>query len=479
MFRQIEQIFERFRPCFSRKAAFGWFVTVVVGFMLRGDHLGVTFIIRDLSLSPGCYEPLIHFFHSAAWDTDTIRNTWWKLLAETAPVYRVKNRCILIGDGVKQSKEAFYMAGVKKLLQESENSLKPRFIFGHMFGAVGVLIGHKGGKFCAPLQMDIQDGLRAISSWDGSGISPDSHVVQMIRNGCAASKVFGTAYLLLDRYFLSVTALQELKVHNDASEAPRVDIITKAKSNCRAYRKPRSSRLPKRGRPRRKGTPVRVASLFTEKAECFTSASVYMYGEKQAVSYYCCDLLWGQKLYQELRFVLVRYNGRNSILVSTDLSLSLKRIIELYAYRFSIEELFREFKQQIGGFAYHFWSKAVPRLNHFSKKDDADPLETVLDAHDQSLVLSNIKAIEGFVLFASIAMGTLQLIALNGRSVRSAKKIRYLRTVSRKCPSEGTVMYYVRKNIYSLLLQHPDSFITHFIREHQVKNSGSSRWRAA
>ena len=94
-----------------------------------------------------------------------------------------------------------------------------------------------------------------------------------------------------------------------------------------------------------------------------------MYGEKQEVTYYCTDLLWGQKLYQELRFVLVQYNGSRSILVSTDLSLSPKRIIELYAYRFSIEELFREFKQQIGGFAYHFWSKAVPKLNRFSRKE--------------------------------------------------------------------------------------------------------------
>ena len=479
MFQQIEQILVHFRPCFSRKAAFGWFVTIIVGFMLRSDRHGATSVIRDLSLSPGCYERLIHFFHSDAWDPNVIRKTWWKLLAEKAPVYRVKKRCILIGDGVKQSKEAFYMAGVKKLLQESEDSSKSRYIFGHMFGAVGILIGSKGGKFCVPLQMNIQDGLRAVSSWNGSGISPDSHIVQMVRNSCAVSKVVGTAYLLLDRYFLSVPALKELQAHNKAADAPRVDIITKAKSNCRAYRKPGKSRSRKRGRPRLKGESVRVASLFTDKAPCFTSASVYMYGEKQEVTYYCTDLLWGQKLYQQLRFVLVQYNRCKSILVSTDLSLSPKRIIELYAYRFSIEELFREFKQQIGGFAYHFWSKAVPKLNHFSKKDDSDCLETVLDVQKQKRILSNIKAIEGFVLFGSIAMGLLQLIALDSKSSKSARKIRYLRTMSRKCPSEATVMYYARKNIYSLLLQYPDSFITRFIRERQAENGSSSKQRAA
>ena len=478
MFQRIEEFLKEFRPCFSRKAAFGWFVTVIVGFMLRSDQLGVTSVIRDLSLAPRCYEPLIHFFHSTAWEPDTIRETWWKLLTKWAPIYRIKKRCILIGDGVKQPKEAFHMAGVKKLLQESENSSKPRFMFGHMFGAVGVLIGRKGGKFCAPLKMNIQDGLRAVSSWNGSGISPDSHVVQMVQNGCSASKVFGTAYLLLDRYFLSVPALRALKEHNQ-SDAPRVDIITKAKSNCRAYKKPRVIRSRKRGRPRRKGTAVQVTTLFAQKASRFTRATIYMYGEKQEVSYYCTDLLWGQKLYQELRFVLVQYNGSRSILVSTDLSLSPKRIIELYAYRFSIEELFREFKQQIGGFAYHFWTKAVPKLNHFSKKEDPDQLEAVTDTHERNLILSNIKAIEGFVLFASIAMGMLQLIALDGRSGRAAKKIRYLRTTSLQCPSEGTVMYYARKTIYSLLLQHPDSFITRFIRERQEENGGSSGKRAA
>ncbi len=102
-----------------------------------------------------------------------------------------------------------------------------------------------------------------------------------------------------------------------------------------------------------------------------------------------------------------------------------------------------------------------------------------MDAHKRDLILGNIKAIEGFVLFASIAMGILQLIALDGRSAQSAKKIRYLRTASPQCPSEGTVMYYARKNIYSFLLQHPDSFITRFIRERQEENGGSSGKRAA
>ena len=473
MLKFIEEILLPFRECFSRKAAFCWFLLIVTGFMLRGDHLGVTSVIRDLSLDPACYESLIHFFHSDAWEPSGIRRKWYEILARNAPCWKVNGKTVFAGDGVKQYKEAFYMSGVKKLFQESENNSKPEYIFGHLFGAVGLLAGDAGRCFSIPLRMSIQDGLRTAALWDGSGIPGGSHVVQMVDCGTEAAQVFGHSILVLDRYFLSVPALRRISEWNSRpGQEHSLEIVTKAKTGCTAYTKPAPSADRRRGRPRKKGDSVKVFSLFDSCAEKFTKVSLLMYGEKKDVCFYATDLLWGQKLYQEVRFVLVRYDELKSVLVSTDLSLSPEQIIEIYAHRAKIEESFREFKQTFGGFGYHFWTKALPKLNHFAKSSAPDPLSAVNDEKSRKRILSNIKAIEGFVLFAGIAMGILQLISLSDEFTEKVCRSRYLRTPSREKPSEATVMYYLRRTIFLLMLNSPDSPITKIILSKQEKRSG-------
>ena len=296
----------------------------------------------------------------------------------------------------------------------------------------------------------------------------------MIDCGTEAAGVFGQSILVLDRYFLSVPALRRIIEWNSRPDQKNtLEIVTKAKLKCTAYTKPVIPEGRRRGRPRKKGDSVKVFSLFDSHEDEFTQTSVYMYGEKKDVSFYAIDLLWGQGLYQEIRFVLVRYDGLKSVLVSTDLSLSPVQIIEIYAHRAKIEESFREFKQTFGGFSYHFWTKALPKLNHCAKSGDPDPLSGVEDEDARRRILNNIKAIEGFVLFAGIAMGVLQLLSLSDEFNETIRKSRYLRTPSRENPSEATVMYYLRRKIFLLMLNNPDSPITKIIRAKQEKKTGT------
>ena len=184
MWRFIDDTLKGFRNCFSRKSAFAWFVIVIVGLMVSAEHLGVTSIMRAVGIAPHLYENMIHFFRAESWCLPEIMWTWTRIAAKSPLVYRFNGMLILIGDGVKASKEARKMPCVKKLVQESENSGKPRYIFGHLFGAVGILLGNAEKLFCTPLSMRLHDGNETIGEWAGDPLAQDSHVVRLIKEAC-------------------------------------------------------------------------------------------------------------------------------------------------------------------------------------------------------------------------------------------------------------------------------------------------------
>jgi hypothetical protein len=87
-----------------------------------------------------------------------------------------------------------------------------------------------------------------------------------------------------------------------------------------------------------------------------------------------------------------------------------EEIIKLCCLRFKIETCFRAFKQTLAGFAYHFWTVAMPKLNRFKKNagfpldpcptDAQKELEKVQDETERSAIVSAFNAIEKFVMCA-------------------------------------------------------------------------------
>ena len=141
MINEISWILEQFRSCFSRRAAFEWFVVAIFGFTVRLDQHGVSSFVRWLGIEPRLYTSLLWFFRASSWELKTIMHSWWQIVLSICPLVKIDGRLLLAGDGIKISKEAEKMPGVKKLHQESDNSGKAPYIYGHHHGAIGILAG--------------------------------------------------------------------------------------------------------------------------------------------------------------------------------------------------------------------------------------------------------------------------------------------------------------------------------------------------
>ena len=94
MLKFIEDILLCFRTCFSRKASFSWFVIVIVGFMIRSNMLGITFVICNLALNPARYNSMEHFFRADFWGCEDIFTVWARTISSYAPLKRIAGRAV-------------------------------------------------------------------------------------------------------------------------------------------------------------------------------------------------------------------------------------------------------------------------------------------------------------------------------------------------------------------------------------------------
>ena len=141
MIGEISSILLLFKNCFSRVAAFNWFAVIIMGFIVRLDHHGVTSIIRWLNLDSSLYTALLSFFRASSWQLPRIQDRWQQIVLSLTPMVTINGSFLIAGDGIKISKEAKKMPGVKRLHQESDNSGKAPYIYGHHFGVLGVMAG--------------------------------------------------------------------------------------------------------------------------------------------------------------------------------------------------------------------------------------------------------------------------------------------------------------------------------------------------
>ncbi|MCX7745276.1 MAG: transposase [Clostridia bacterium] len=445
LFKLIDGILHQFRICFKREETFNWFVIIVFGMLLRTEMRGISTIIGTLYLESGCYETMLHFFRSKAYDLKYIKSKWQSIVLEYIEPVMMDGYAILVGDHIKVSKEARHMPGVKKLHHDSENAGKAEYIFGHQHGMLGILADSKTYQ-CIPLDIELQDGIDEITCLKDDAEVTDSALKKLKDENNSIMKMIQMArrfvrgkgqkaIVLLDAFFTSGDAFDAVEQTNQELGAQDVVLITRAKANTVAYEEPDVTIKRGRGRPKKYGKKITFKNVFNEMVDTFQTATLILYGKEETVKYICMDLIW-KPFGRKLRFVLVKTNEKCMILACSDLYMHPERIIVAYSYRFKIEVSFKMLKHVIGGFCYHFWTAAMPKLSRFKTCVD---LSKVTEKRDREKIVSTIRAVEVFSFMSCIAMGILTIISLQFPNMVWGKFTVWLRTRSSQTPSIETV----------------------------------------
>lgn len=481
MIGRLAVLLMSFRQAFPREATFSWFVVAIIGFIVRLDHHGVSSTIRWLRIGPELYETFLAFFRSQAMRIKTVQEHWQLHVANRYPIRTSCGKRILIGDGIKISKEARYMPGVKKLHQESDNSGKAPWIFGHHFGVVGVLAGNTEKSFCVPLGSEVHEGAATLRELQGkpspkvNGNKKTTISTLMANYLAAKAELFAEPCVgVLDAYFAVAPVFKIAKATGHKDGQRLLHIITRAKDNVTAN-EVEPPAYSGRGRPPEYGKKLKLKKLFDSRANEFVPVTINIYDEPRTVLILCLDLFW-KSFGDTLRFVLVQDGAQRFIVISSDLAMPPEEIVSLYSKRFKIEVSFKMIKHLIGGFDYHFWTKAwqIPKNKTLSNEDLKEmPQKT------KQLITGAVNAVEAFVNMALIATGLLQVLAIENADYIQKRHCWWMRTISNDVPSEEMVKRIIQHEFYHNFRKFKHTAIYRIIQDKRRPSAENPLKRAA
>jgi hypothetical protein len=392
LYSRLEQIMLEMRSVFRREATFEWFVLLIWGVLLTTQPPAVTSYLNALGLNESYYHQSLHWFHSKAFRVEQLCYQWSQWLERHPMTHQLNGERVYVGDGIKVGKEGLKMPGVKGLHQESEDVSKPEWLRGHYFSALSLLLCSAKALFAVPIIIQMHDG---IESTEDDGTLVDKMAVLCVQFAAQGS------YVLLDAYYAASNVLQPFREYS-------LHLLSRARISTVAAAPfcpvPGSHG---RGRPRKWGTKLKLRELFAPLTEC-SKVSTSLYGQQVTVHYQCFYLHW-DNANDLVLFVLSQLpNGKQFILLSSDITLTGQQVIEAYSWRFKIEVTFRTLIHLLGGFCYRFWLKAMPKASRW-------PKNLRLSEHSEqfhSQVTMKVEAFERFVTLNTIAIGLLQVLAL-------------------------------------------------------------------
>lgn len=248
---------------------------------------------------------------------------------------------LIVGDTTFCSKTGNSMLGLQKWFDHSGNSDRNSYIFGHNWGLVGLITHFKDRYFCWPILSRLVSGKKNPSHYvcelDGT-VRPMDFFESMHAPIFEVKSHLPNDPLrvVVDAFFANGKFINPLVEKG-------IDVVTR-------WRKDGVGRDPAlyycgRGRPPKYGQKRKLADLL----KCFPiqECRVKIYGKEKVVGYVSRNM-YLKGIPKKVKIVVIKGEREPVILISTDLSLSVQGIIEIYSSRFQVEITIRDLKQYFG-----------------------------------------------------------------------------------------------------------------------------------
>lgn len=308
--------------------------------------------------------------HLVSWERFLAENRWdpvavcgtllEQLQTKLADDLQIHGAYLSVVDTLLIAKNGNRMLGIQKWKDCSDNADRGERIRGHHWALVGLIsFSHHWGRYlCFPVLMQLISGqlnpslvmvdptgiARLATMWDS--IHPLLYQLHQHLNQAALRVV-------ADAYFSKAPFVNPLLAHG-------IHVVSKLRHDAVGWDAPTADQRS----DAKRGKKWKLAHLLTHWPT--TAVGVQLYGQTITVQA-VCRTLWLRDFNQQVKVVVVEGLKKPVLLFSTDLSLSMAQIIEIYGARFTVELAIRDLKGHFGLADYQcYLSTAIYRFVHLA-----------------------------------------------------------------------------------------------------------------
>ena len=355
------------RPAFS-KPTWPYFQAFLWAFLLVQGRQCVTRLARACFFLDRSLSSFERFLETYQWDLlGAVQGVTGQLVQRLGPALQIEGGFLMALDSLLVAKEGKKMPGVQDWHDSSGNADRGERIRGHHW-MLGALLSRFGERFLAwPLVARLVSGKKNPCTWIGT---PEGTMRPATIWDAGFAVIFSLAAVLGG---LPVEGGPALRVVADAffSKAPFINELRARDipliSRLRHDAVGRDTEPPPycgRGRYPTRGRKWKLRDLLQRGP--VEELAVHRYRRRVTVRCVVRDV-WLSEVTQKVRVVVIESIKEPVLLMSSDLTLSARAIIEIYGARFAIEEIIRDLKQHLGFADYQArTSQAILRFVHLS-----------------------------------------------------------------------------------------------------------------